>query len=68
MADKLMKLIESHADQLVEALKERITASERCADYGAAEFHCEPAQNHLRRTYRAMYGSCVSDQPPVLQR
>jgi hypothetical protein len=29
-----MKLIESHADQLVEALKERITASERCADYG----------------------------------
>jgi len=34
MAHKLMKLIESHADQLVEALKERIMASERCADYG----------------------------------
>jgi hypothetical protein len=33
MAQKLMKLIETHAEALAETLEARIAASERCSDY-----------------------------------
>ena len=50
LAHKLMKLIETHADQLAEALKERIVASDRCTEY------CNVSSEELKTLVGGIYG------------
>lgn len=50
MAHRLMRLIETHADALVEALEAKIASSERCADY-----HRVPAAE-LKTLVGGVYG------------
>jgi hypothetical protein len=50
LAQKMLRLIETHADSLAEALEQRIASSERCADYSRV------SPEELKSLVGAVYG------------